>query len=326
EFSHLESEKPLPEANGNVFGESAYHLSRLRMKDNGTHDLNVSNLRHSDIPEAAGACATITGKGALSNAHVLDLLRRHPLIAKGIQQARRAIAVELVGGRPERGRARLDRAPVLRVAILDLQVETARLKVGRFAHFEHGISDPHGSVHHAAVLFVNTQLLRAESPLQEINERQRFRRVRIGENGAHTLGGDGGRVPGREVPIVAGEVFHKPGALAVGPVRRLAHGGSTRLDGALVGGVAIRHVDVKCAYALVAAEGLPTHYEEVGIADFDCGDEAVNAVWMPVGLLRIEGSLQEFDQAGRLGHGDKGCDGAHTNRCDGRSAHSYSPL
>src|ERR1017187_3708252 len=54
----------------------------------------------------------------------------HPLVAKGIQQARCTIAVELVGGWPERGRAGLDRALVHRVAIVDIQVETAGLESG----------------------------------------------------------------------------------------------------------------------------------------------------------------------------------------------------
>ena len=47
QFSHLQTEQPFPQSNTDILGESADSLLRLRMKDDRTHDFNVSNLGHS---------------------------------------------------------------------------------------------------------------------------------------------------------------------------------------------------------------------------------------------------------------------------------------
>src|SRR5262249_1541524 len=101
---------------------------------------------------------------------------------------------------------------------------------------------------------------------------------------------------GGDPPLVANRVLDAGAAVPIELVRWLTRAGSARLQGALVHGVHIVHVEVKRAkHWLTTAHRFAHH--DARVADLDLGmHDGTIWAWHAVEFLRLEGLLQEIEQ------------------------------
>src|ERR1035438_6201466 len=79
--------------------------------------------------------------------------------------------------------------------------------------------------------------------------------MQVGLYGRRTLRLIAAILEGRDVPVIAGSVDHAGRALSVLLVGRFRQGLPASFESALIGGIAIANVDVKCAQHRVAFPG-----------------------------------------------------------------------